>query len=296
MLSPTIPSPVQRIDYLPFHNHEVAVFIKREDLIHPDISGNKWRKLKYNLAAAKSGIITFGGAFSNHLHATAAAGFYYKIPTVGLIRGSYDRDNPTLKDCLRWGMQLHFIDRQSYRLKEGAPAVQEICRSYPDYMLLPEGGSNAAAERGVHEMAAEIEDDYDLIVLSAGTGATARGIAAARPHQEILIISSMKGPDLAGEWKIRAREQFTINQDYHFGGFGKTDNRLIAFINSFSSVTGIPLDPVYNAKVLYGLHDMAVKGRLTGKKILVIHTGGLQGIKAYNYLARKQGKEEIEGW
>lgn len=288
----TIPSPIQEIKSDFLEAHGISLHVKREDMIHPLISGNKWRKLKYNLSERPEGIITFGGAFSNHIHATAAAGKLYHIPTVGIIRGEYDPHNPTISDCENMGMKCHFVSRSNYRLKEASPEVQKIIALYPDNTLIPEGGSNEKAIQGVEELGDEIDGSYDYIALAAGTGATARGLISTR-EESFLIFSTLKVKDMYAAYDITLEERIHLIDDYHFGGYGKTDDTLIQFINEFYDQHAIPLDPIYNGKVAYGLMDMIQKGKLKDCSILWIHTGGLQGIQAYNYMAQKKNKPLI---
>lgn len=289
-----LPSPIQVISNPLIKDRGITLHIKREDKIHPLISGNKWRKLKYNILKEKSGIITFGGAFSNHIHATAAAGKMYHIPTVGIIRGEYDPCNPTLKGSISMGMKLHFISRSEYKLKEDSTVAQEIINQYHDYHLVPEGGSNLYANQGLKELAEEIVNDYDYIILPAGTGGTIRGLSRAMPEQKFMVFSSLKGENLVQEFGLVHHPHVAIIDRYTFGGYGKTPTALIEFINNFKRKYDIPLDPIYNGKLAFGMMDMIGKGQFDHKKILWVHTGGLQGISAYNYIAQKKGKILID--
>jgi 1-aminocyclopropane-1-carboxylate deaminase len=282
----------------------IDLYVKREELIHRDISGNKWRKLKYNLEQVssdnKKGIITFGGAFSNHIHATAAAGYYYGISTVGIIRGEADPSNPTLRQAQAWGMRLHYVSRSAYRNKEDAEDVQAILAKYPGYLLLPEGGSNQTATQGTREIVTELNTQKDIthMVVSAGTGATAAGmITALLPHQHLWVVSALKGDFLKREinqYLSTPSKQWTLLTDYHRGGYARVDNALIDYIHTYHQETGIALDPIYNAKSMMALDDLVAKGQIpTGSTVAYIHTGGLQGIAACNYMASKRGKRGI---
>lgn len=294
MIDLILPSPIEHVDHPVLKLHEVTLDVKREDLIHPLVSGNKWRKLKYNLYINPKGIITFGGAFSNHIHATAAACHVFKIPSVGIIRGEEDISNPTLRDARDMGMQLYYVSRSAYRLKEESADIQSIINQYPDYTPIPEGGSNDTALLGVHELGEEIaETVYDVVALAAGTGATARGILPYCQDKEVILFSAIKTPDLYHAHGISPHSNILLTDDYALGGYGKTTPQFIHWINKFSSDTGIPVDPIYNGKVIHGLMDMIRSGRLHGKRILWIHTGGLQGIAAYNYMAAKKNKPLI---
>jgi len=278
----------------------VRLLILRDDLHHPLISGNKWRKLKgllHSTDGIAKGIITYGGAFSNHIHATAAACKHYGITAVGIIRGEYDASNPTLIAAKDSGMTLHFVSRADYRLKADSPAVQDLISQYPDYTVVPEGGSGPFAMVGLAELGQEIAaiPDVDLITVSAGTGMTAAGIIK---HQDrpVQVYSSLKDGYLRAEiGKLAEGRKFSFVSDYHFGGYGKVSNELVTFINSFLEQTGIPLDPIYNGKAIYGVLDQVSNGYFPkGTTILHIHTGGLQGINAYNYMAAKKGKTLLQ--
>lgn len=291
-----IPSPIQEITSVLLTEKGVRLSIKREDLIHPLVSGNKWRKLKFNIEKAKEtgleGVITFGGAFSNHIHATAAACKLYGLKCICLIRGEFDPLNPTTAFVTQQGGQIIYVTRTEYRLKEEGATYQHLKSKHPDYLHMPEGGSNDLALEGLKELAQEIpENTYSHISVSAGTGHTARGLIQ---YQEtpVIVFSSLKSDYLKDV--ISTNKEYTYNMDYHFGGYGKTTDELIDFINAFYQNLSIPLDPIYNGKVLYGVMDMIRADRIErGSHILHIHTGGLQGIEAYNYMAQKKGKRQI---
>ena len=295
-----VPSPVQKVMLPILKERNIKLFIKREDLIHPTVSGNKWCKLKANLekvvAGKHAGIVTYGGAFSNHIHATSAACQLAKIPCVGIIRGEYDEENPTLQFARKNGMKLEFVSRSDYGLKEESPAIKQLLNLYPDYLLVPEGGGNELSFVGLQELASEISElnDLDLITVSAGTGYTAAGIINYQ-KRPVLVFSALKSDHLEIEIKEKTDSQlFTYINKYHFGGYGKSTSQLIYFINTFYKDTKIPLDPIYNAKTIFGTLDMIKSGEISpGSSILHVHTGGLQGIKAHNYMALKKKKETI---
>lgn len=297
----TIPSPIQEVKLELLDRQNVKLLVKREDLIHPTISGNKWRKLKGSLLSVKQdgykGIITYGGAFSNHIHATAAAGQQFDIPTVGIIRGEYDEQNPTLQFAKQSGMKLHFVTRSSYRQKEHSAEVQEILKVFDNYLVVPEGGSSKLAMHGLTDLAGEIITlpNLDLITVSAGTGMTAAGIIKYQPRP-VDVFSALKSDHLKNEIvELSGKTSFSFNTDYHFGGYGKVDHELIDFINSFFTTTGIPLDPIYNGKAMYGIIDQIKTGKISsGTTVLHIHTGGLQGVGAYNYMATKKDRNTIK--
>ncbi|MEM9544920.1 MAG: pyridoxal-phosphate dependent enzyme [Bacteroidota bacterium] len=299
-----IPSPIEKVDHSFLVENEINLFVKREDLIHPHVSGNKWRKLKYNLIEAKKmgrdTIITFGGAFSNHIHATAAACRTLNLKSVGIIRGEYDEQNPTLQFAQSCGMQLKFIDRQSYREKENSDAVRSIIADYINYYLVPEGGSNPKAYKGLQELADEINKlNVDVVMVSSGTGGTATGILKhLNPGMELWVFSSLKSDYLRDEILSKTdsskHKRLKFRANYHLGGYGKTPKRLIDFINRFLKESKILVDPIYNGKLLFGFYDMVHNGLIdSSKSYLWIHTGGLQGINAYNYMAEKKGKTKI---
>ena len=274
------------------------LFIKRDDLIHPLICGNKWRKLKYNLAKASDQknkiIVTFGGMYSNHLVAVAVAGFLIGIPTLAIIR-SYKKDvnNPTIKILRDYNMKLEFVDPYVYKTKENHPKIQSILRIYPNHYLIPEGGSNTLAFRGVSEMMEEISNDnldYSHILVGIGTGGTLAGIAKFLSDSAIKIIgvSPFKGPvnnivGLHSLTKSEWRNVVIINSvpETRFGSF---DNRIVSYIKKFYSETDILLDPIYTAKVMMTVESLLEKNYFApGSRILIIHTGGIQGIKGYEY-------------
>lgn len=299
-----VPSPVKIVKHNLLATSGIQLSAKREDLIHEYVSGNKWRKLKYNLEYTKANnikkIITFGGPFSNHIHATAAACKYYNLESIGLIRGEYDPLNPTLQFAQSCGMNLEFIDRTSYRQKENSKIVQNFLSTQESYYLIPEGGSNDLAYEGLQELSEEInQSNFDIILVSAGTGGTATGIIKhLNPSKELWIFSSLKSDYLHQEilknLDPKKHHQLKFISSYHYGGYGKSPESLIEFINTFSAETQIPIDPIYNGKLISGFLEMVVQGQIdNSKSYLWIHTGGLQGITAYNYMAKKKGKLEI---
>ena len=271
----------------------VQLSIKREDMAHRIVSGNKLRKLKYNLleAAAQNQhqLLTFGGAFSNHIAAVAAVGKLNKIKTIGIIRGhellnSIDQ-NPTLRFAESCGMQLDFISRTDYRNKMDACFIQKLQQKWGSFYLIPEGGTNALAVQGCAEILLESDSDFDFICCAVGTGGTISGlINAAKNHKKVLGFPALKGDFLREEiCKFATNQHWDLISDYHFGGYGKVTVELIDFINRFYIETGIPLDPIYTGKMVFGVVDLIQKNYFPeGSKILIIHTGGLQGIEGMN--------------
>ncbi|MFN3403921.1 MAG: 1-aminocyclopropane-1-carboxylate deaminase/D-cysteine desulfhydrase [Cytophagaceae bacterium] len=273
----------------------VHLFLKREDLIHPNISGNKWWKLKYNLEQAKKEgkdtILTFGGAYSNHIHATAAAGKEFGMKTIGIIRGEeLNADNSTLKFAESCGMKLVFISREQYRQKETEAFLKEIDDRFNHPYIVPEGGSNVLALKGCMEMMQNMSENYDFYCCAAGTGATMAGITAYSGGENIVLgFSSLKdGAFLADNVSSLLVEggynysNYEIITDYHFGGYGKVTKELVLFINDFKRLYSIQLDPVYTAKMMFGIMDLINRGFFPhGSRILAVHTGGIQGIDGY---------------
>ena len=284
----------QRIDF-DFPN-AISVYIKREDLIHPFISGNKFRKLKYNLLQAKlekqDTILSFGGAFSNHIAAVAYAGKEHGFSTIGIIRGEELRDkimeNPTLLFAQQCGMEFEFVSREAYRLKTEPEFITNLEQKYGSFYLIPEGGTNELAIKGCEEILDQGDSDFDFICSSIGTGGTISGIIkSVLSHQKVLGFPSLKGDFLKNEIRNFVPSSFennwTLITDYHFGGYGKVSIELIDFINKFYAKTQIPLDPIYTGKMVFGVMDLIQKGYFAdNSKILLLHTGGIQGIQGMN--------------
>lgn len=280
-------SPVHQIYDKLFDEQGLKVFIKRDDLIHPIISGNKWRKLKYLLQDAqsqeKTHLVTFGGAYSNHLLATAAAASKFGFRSTGFVRGE-EVNNDTLFLCRLHGMNLIFVDRESYQDK---PVLfQKYFADDPNAYFIGEGGASALGAKGVSEVLNEVTEKYDHIFCACGTGTTAAGIIngiAARnlPTQFHGIPVLKNGEFLQKDINsyLDTPIEYDLHTDYHFGGYAKTNNELIRFIKRFVSSTGIMIDPVYTGKMLYAIYDLASKKHFrTGDKILAIHTGGIWGL------------------
>jgi 1-aminocyclopropane-1-carboxylate deaminase len=277
---------------LPFPN-EITLHIKREDLIHPFISGNKFRKLKYNLlqakAEGKSKLITFGGAFSNHIAAVAYAGKDNNLETIGIIRGdeleSKISENPTLTFAQNCGMKFEFITREAYITKTTPLFIEKLKEYYGDFYLVPEGGTNSLAVKGCEEILATEDADFTHICCAIGTGGTISGIInSAKANQKIIGFPALKGDFLSDDIrKFVSNSNWELQLDYHFGGYAKINEALIRFINDFYKQTNIPLDPIYTGKMMFGIVDLINKDYFPkGAKILAIHTGGLQGIEGMN--------------
>ena len=273
--------------------NSISVQIKREDLIHPFVSGNKFRKLKYNLLQAKEEnketLLTFGGAFSNHIAAVAFAGKEKGFKTIGIIRGdelgSKIAENPTLSFAQNCGMQLEFISREEYRLKSESSFLENLKAKFGSFYHIPEGGTNALAIKGCQEILTEDDAEFDYICCSIGTGGTISGIInSVLPHQKVLGFPALKGDFLKEEiHNFTQNENWEVITEYHFGGYGKVNEALIGFINQFYTENQIPLDPIYTGKMVFGVIDLIKKNYFPAKsKILLIHTGGIQGIQGMN--------------
>ncbi len=283
-----------------FESKGLRFLIKREDLIHPEISGNKWRKLKYNLEEARrlgfSTVLTFGGAFSNHIEAVAAAGKLFDFKTIGIIRGeTRAAKNPTLTKAAVNGMELHFISREAYRMKEDSDFIDQLHEKYESFYLLPEGGTNDLAITGCREIVAQIDQPFDVICCPVGTGGTITGIIASLDKSvKVYGFPALKGYFLKNDvekflssiWGDGFPE-WRLLTDYHFGGYAKITNQLVAFIKDFKRINSILLDPVYTGKMMFGIYDLIKKDHFPkGTQIIAIHTGGLQGIEGFDYIKK----------
>ena len=266
----------------------VNLSIKRLDQIHAQISGNKFFKLKYNfLEAQKQGfdkVLTFGGAYSNHIAATAYAAHLFGLKSVAIIRGeelSHKALNPTLSTAQHFGMQLHFVSRQQYRQKDQPEYLSALKQQFPEHYIIPEGGSNALAIQGCQEILSEHDrQNYDVICCAVGTGGTISGlIEASAAHQTILGFSALKGDFLSSDVaQYTIKKNWNITDDYCFGGYAKAPVELMQFIEKFEQDFAIPLEQVYTGKMLYGIFDLMQKNYFPpNTRILIIHSGGLQG-------------------
>ncbi len=279
--------------------NNLTLWLKRDDLLHPVISGNKWRKLKYNVDDALSKgadtLVSMGGAYSNHLHALAYAGNILNIKTIGFIRGERPIAlTPTLQDMAEWGMDLRFVSRSEYRLLRNYKDWQDLPGIKNNEYWLPEGGANALALKGVAEIADEIDIPIDAVCVACGTGTTLAGLINAVPREvSVLGFVALKNAQyLEGEVRsllTRDCHHWAILQGYHFGGFAKCDSKLTMFMDDFEEKTLIPLEPVYTGKMLYGIYDLIAKGYFpSGCRLVAVHTGGLQG-KRGSYDAESAG-------
>jgi 1-aminocyclopropane-1-carboxylate deaminase len=282
------PSPLVEFNDQRLQHQGLRMLLKRDDLIDPDLPGNKWRKLKGNLlAAAEQGyttLLTFGGAYSNHLRATAAAGQAFGFATIGVVRGEEHRPlNPVLADALRRGMRLTYVDRTRYRQKHSPELIASLRDRWGDFYLIPEGGSNELAVLGCAELVAEIEEHFDIICCPVGTGGTLAGIAAGLPARRRAIgFSALKGAySLTDEVAALHRrtyghsfDNWHINFDYHCGGYAKRSAELNDFILTFERAHGITLDWIYVAKMMLGVFTMAEHGSFSpGTTLISVITG-----------------------
>ncbi len=257
----------------------------RLDEVHTVISGNKWYKLKYNVEQLAKrgykGVLTFGGAYSNHLIATAATAYKYDLKSVGIVRGEELANNlsPTLKQCIAYGMELVFVSRSEYRQKSDVEYLNTLQAKYGALYIVPEGGANELGRLGAKEIGEMIPNDYTHVCVSVGTGTTMAGIASS-VDARVLGYAPMKGGQYLKEnLKEWVKENnYELFDDWHFGGFGKHKPELIGFINEFYNLNKIPLDIVYTAKMMYGINEQLTNGLFSiDAKVLCIHTGGLQG-------------------
>ncbi len=280
---PLKPAPLLKVNDPFLDNKKVTLFIKREDLIHPYIFGNKWYKLKYNLIEAErqnqNTLLTFGGAYSNHIYAAAAAGRIFGFKTIGIIRGEEHIPlNPILSFARENGMIINYVHRSDYRRKTEKDFIEKLHRVYGDFYLLPEGGSNYFAVKGCSEIPASIDVKHDYIAAAMGTGGTIAGlIAGAPPEVQVLGFPVLKGAGfleadtlkflkdiMPGEW-INYKMFF----DYHFGGYAKSDDKLLSFIARIEGRTGLFADRIYFAKMLYGLYELIGKDYFPENKIII---------------------------
>jgi len=268
-----------------YKDADIRVFIKRLDLINSDISGNKYFKLKYNILEAISKgykkVLTFGGAFSNHILATAIISCKYKLSSTGVIRGDeHNILNPTLQIAANNGMKLKYISREEYKNRDSKDFMDKINIKYQDCYIIPEGGTNNLAIKGTEEIL-DVDDNHNYICCAVGTGGTISGIInSSKDNQHILGFPAIRGIDSLTE-KINLmtnKNNWKLIDKYHFGGYARFNDELIAFVNRFYMDHNIPLDLIYTSKMIFGLHDLINSRKIPkGSSVLLIHTGGLQG-------------------
>ena len=276
-----------------FDQKQIKLFVKREDLTDKFISGNKFYKLKYNLIEAEKlsykTLLTFGGAYSNHIHATAAAGNKYGFKTIGVIRGEEHLPlNPTLCSAQENEMIFHYLDRKSYRNKNDKNIIDELKNKFGDFYLIPEGGSNHLAIKGCAEIVESIDVNYNYVCSACGTGGTLAGLILGLDSKSFALgFSVLKGGSflyqnirtLLSYYQKENLNNFLVNLDYHFGGYAKTNEKLNDFCKSFEEQHRITIEPIYTGKMLYGIYDLIRSNFFPpGSTIVAIHTGGLQGL------------------
>ena len=299
----------QQIQLPILEEKKLELFIKREDLIHPFVSGNKFRKLKHNLFAAKNQqketLLTFGGAFSNHIVATAVAASLNGFKSIGVIRGEeLGKDlektlatNATLREAHKSGMTFEFVSRTAYRNKSSQEFRNQLKEKFGNFYLIPEGGTNNLAVKGCEEILTIEDSKFDYICCAIGTGGTISGlINSAKKQQQVIGFPALKGDFLQEEiQKYTSKENWHLETAYHFGGYAKYNEDLIRFINQFSTENKILLDPIYTGKMVFGILDLIEKNYFPeNSKILAIHTGGLQGIDGFNQKLKNKNQEIIQ--
>lgn len=289
-----LPSPIEELQCYPGKERGIRIFMKRDDLIHPEISGNKWRKLKWNIAEAKKGnykaIITSGGAWSNHLAATAAAGKLFGIKTIGIVRGKHLRETSTLEFCRSQGMKITFASVEQF---EAFPQDydSQVSLEWIDGYIIPLGGENELGVKGCKEIMSEIDIAYDLVCVSVGTGTTMRGIAGSLPGKPIIGFSGVRdhgqhSPEFL--YWVHENPHTELTHEFSCGGFAKSNTQLEDFIVNFYQQNKIRLEPVYTGKMMMGVFDMINTGRIQNNtSIVCIHTGGLQGLKGFPDLHKR---------
>lgn len=293
-------STLDRIDSAILRERDIQLFVKRDDLIHSEVSGNKWRKLKFNIeeciVSKYSTILTFGGAYSNHLLATASAAKELKLQSIGVVRGEEltFNSNQTLNDCYSLGMDLVFISREQYKERYESQFHEELKLKFPSTYIVPEGGANYQGVMGCLELYNELPIDIDEIFVAQGTTTTSCGLMLGlRNQQKLNVVPALKGFDSIFEMKSLMQysgidQEFIDEQlmnvnvldQYHFGGYGKYNDELLDFMKKIENEYKIPLDQVYTAKCMYALFDQIKKGLLDNKKVVFIHTGGVQGTRS----------------
>lgn len=296
-------TPLQEITDAFISSSGIQLFIKRLDLIHPEISGNKWFKLKYNLIEAgkanHKALLTFGGAYSNHIYATAVAGKLFGFKTIGIIRGEEHLPlNPTLTFARNCGMEFIYLDRTSYRDKYNEHFISSLKNKFGNFYLIPEGGTNPLAVKGCKEILENINIPFDFICTACGTGGTlASLISGSKTHQTALGFPALKGGDflktginnLLSKSNTSSHKKWQLITDYHFGGYAKITNELVNFIRNFEKQNQIILEPIYSGKMLFGIYDLIKKNYFPkGTKIVALHNGGLQGLKGL--------KQKLNSW
>ncbi len=302
--------PLQAIEDSVTDRYGVHLFVLRTDLNHPHISGNKLFKLRYNLLEAQRSniktLLTFGGAYSNHIAATAAAGKEYGYKTIGIIRGEeYPELNPTLQFAVSCGMRLHYVSRNLYRNKGELYNYVNGVFGEENFYLVPEGGNNFLGVKGCKEITSYITTDFDIVCCACGTGATMAGITLSlKAGQSAIGFQILKGQGYIKKeierWIHNERvvnKNFVepiwhINEDYHFGKYARIRPELVSFVEEFNQNNATPLDYVYTGKMMFGIYDLIKRDFFKGgRRIVAIHTGGLQGNAGFGNRLLSSGKQ-----
>ncbi len=290
----SIDAPIQKIDEEFLFEKKINLYLKREDLIHLHISGNKWHKLKYNLIEAEKlgikKILTFGGAFSNHIYSTAAACNLFQFKSIGVIRGEEHLPlNPTLHFAAEKGMKFYYLNRSEYRDKYNDEFLKKLKNIFGDFYLIPEGGSNSLAVKGCAEIINTIKIPFNYICAPCGSGGTLAGLIVGLNNKNIALgFSVLKGASflkneverLILNFNGKHYSNWKINFDYHTGGYAKINSELINFTDKFYERHKIKLEPIYTGKMMYGIYDLVKNNYFKeGETIIAIHTGGIQGLE-----------------
>lgn len=296
MAGQTFDIPLQQIQDTVTKKHKINLYVLRTDLNHKYISGNKLFKLKYNIEEAKrqgkETLLTFGGAYSNHIAATAAAGKEAGLKTIGMIRGDkLEVLNPTLQFAKECGMELHYVSREEYRNKDTIEFTNSLHQKFFNFFLIPEGGANELGIKGCKEILDHINIPFDTVCCACGTGTTLTGIILSlKNEQKALGFQILKAENYIRseienylkQFNERDKNNWQINEDYHFGGYAKHKPELIDFIERFEKENNIPLDFIYTGKMMYGIYDLIQKDFFKpSQTIIAIHTGGLQGNQGF---------------
>jgi 1-aminocyclopropane-1-carboxylate deaminase len=279
------------------NKHGITLVVKRDDLLHPIISGNKWRKLKYALVEAHDNnvkhIVSFGGGYSNHLHALGYCCQQLGIQLSAIVRGDYSQNlSPMLRDLVSWGTDIQYVDRATYQQRAEPQYLQTIAKKHPNALLIPEGGSQQQALQGVAEIIQELTQQYEFILVPVASGGTLAGVIDGLTQLDssstcqILGIAMLKGQGYLEQLvenlltKKNYDTDWKINHDYHFGGYAKSNSELNLFCTAFEQQTHIAIEPVYSGKLFYALYQLTINGYFpAGSRVLALHTGGLQGAR-----------------
>lgn len=289
---------LQKVEIAEFSERNISFFIQRDDLIHPEISGNKWRKLKFNIELAKSkskeGILTFGGAYSNHILATAFACKQFGLKSIGIIRGDElnENSNETLRRASEVGMQLIFVSRTEYSERCEYDYLNNLSAQFSSFQIVPEGGANYHGLIGCQEIVEDFPKEVNHVFVAQGTTTTSCGILFGLPYDcQLNVVPVLKNFDSIGEMSALFKkggfdsefiedkmEKMNVLSDFHFGGYGKWTTELIEFIRTFYQETKIKLDPIYTGKAMFALFEEVKTGKLDNSTVVFVHTGGLQGV------------------